>query len=239
MMNRKTNRFSSPILAKPFHNREANSCRYKAVLFDLDGTLVDTVPHICESYQRTYRLFNLPVLEDAEIMAGIGLPLRDFVEDTVPANLVDDYIKAYRSYNQNEPNKKTAVFWPVKDILENLFKLEIPMGVVTAKMASPAWQNLKDFNLDTYFELLIGHEDTDAHKPDPTPLFVARDKLAKLSGQYFEMHEILYVGDSQFDIACANNAGADAALVQWTRMPLEPIDRAGEYFVLYHAADLH
>ncbi len=234
----KIDRFNSPIAARPFKSVELRQCRYKAIFFDLDGTLVDTVPHICESYQRTYRALNLPVQDDEVVMTGIGLPLVDYVRNTVPDQLVDTYLKAYRAYNQGEMYENTAVFWPAKYLLDQLKKLAVPMGVVTAKGSIPAHENLKNFDLDRYFDVVVAHEDTTAHKPDPTPLFVARDKMSKTLGYQLSTKDILYVGDARYDVACAKNAGCDAALVQWTRMPLQPIHEAGTFFVLHSAEDL-
>lgn len=238
MIKTKIDRFHSPIAARPFLESTLSTCRYKAIFFDLDGTLVDTVPHICESYQHSYRALNLPVQDDETVMAGIGLPLVDYVRQSVPEQMVDRFLKTYRAYNQGEMFEHTAVFWPAKYLLDQLKQLAVPMGVVTAKGSIPAWENLKNFDLDSYFDVVVAHEDTDAHKPDPTPLYVARDKLSKQLGIALATEDILYVGDARYDVACAKNAGCDAAVVQWTRMPLEPIVEAGDFFVLHSALDL-
>lgn len=231
-------RFYNPIEAKAIHSSNPPGCRFKAIFFDLDGTIVDTVPHICQSYQNSYKAFNLRIPNDEEIMAGIGRSLWDVVRETVPAEQNEAYIQHYRDYNQGFMLENTAVFWTAKRLLDQLKHLGIPLGVVTAKATKPALQNLHDFGLDHYFDVLIAHEDTDKHKPDPTPLLLGKSKLEQQLSKSFDLKDLLYIGDARYDVACAKNAGIEAALVQWTRMPLEPITAAGEFFVVYDGHDL-
>lgn len=231
-MHKAIHRFNSPLNCDYPRARTARGCRYKAVFFDLDGTLVDTVPHICESYQLMYRRFGLPVLSDEDCMRGIGLPLFTFVTETVPAELREPFMQAYRRYNEERMTENTAVFWPAMRLLRQLRALGVPMGILTAKGPAAVEVNLKDFALSEFFSVLITNRDTDRHKPDPAPLHLARERMAEQLGTTLEMRELLYVGDARFDVACANRAGCDAALVQWTRMPLEPIREAGRFFVV-------
>ncbi len=232
------NRYNSPIKAQTFRDERLTRCRYKAVFFDLDGTLVDTVPHICASYRHTYESLGLTPLDDESVMAGIGLPLLDFIQAHVPETFQVQFLKEYRRYNEVLMFQNTAVFWPVMPILEQLRNLGVMMGVVTAKGRKPAEMNLAHYDLLKYFSLVITNEDTSAHKPDPTPLLVAAEQMQVLSGESFALRDMLYVGDARYDVACAKNAGCDAALVQWTRMPLEAINEAGPYFILQNAIDL-
>lgn len=231
-------RFYSPVAAKPIKSSNPRSCRYKAVLFDLDGTVVDTIAHICQSYQNTYRAFNLPVPSDEELMEKIGLSLWDTVSGSVPPDKREAFIAHYKSYNQSQMIENTAVFWTAKRLLDQLKGLGIPLGIVTAKGIQPALQNLHDFGLSQYFDVLVTHEDTDKHKPDPTPLLLGKEKLEQYFSRQYALEDLVYIGDSRYDVLCAQNAGIDVAVVQWTRMPVKPIEETGKFFILYDAHDL-
>jgi pyrophosphatase PpaX len=183
--------------------------RYPVVLFDLDGTLIDSGPIIMASMRHA----SVTVLglepDEERVRAAIGGPgliaqMRDLDPDRV-----DELVEVYRAHN--EPLHATLEsFEGVFDLLAELHRRGHRLGIVTAKRVATVRLALDRFPLlDDLTEVLVGVEDTERHKPDPEPLFEALRRLGA------RPEEAAYVGDSPFDIRAAKAAGALAVAVGW------------------------
>jgi pyrophosphatase PpaX len=187
--------------------------RYDAVLYDFDGTLVDSIPLIVKCFHIAFEEVLGFRKEEKEILSTIGLPLWTAFgeyDKKIQERLHDAYIQA------NERLLPTGVrtFPGIQEGLRAVADLSVPQGVVTSKRREPAVFTMKQFDLEKHFDLLISREDTTEHKPAPAPLYLAAERLG-----ISDMSRILFVGDSIHDLMCANNAGADSAAVAWTYMP--------------------
>ncbi len=186
--------------------------KYDAVLFDMDGTILDTVPLIVESFQYTF-MRHLGHHEDEEaIIAGIGLPLETVFADYSQSDR-DAMINTYVNHNVKLLPTHIGLFLGMPQLFESLKLKGIKLGIVTSKRLSSAIGSIAPFELEHYFDLIQAKEATEKHKPDPEPLLHAMSELG-----VEDPKRVIYVGDSLFDLLCARNAGCDAAMVDWTRM---------------------
>lgn len=187
--------------------------RYDVVLYDLDGTLVDTVPVIVESFQRAFLEIVGHTEDEAFILSTIGLPLEyAFAGYDLP--IQESLTKVYRRENAKLLGVSVRVFEGVMEGLALLNAMGVRQGVVTSKRRDTALISIKQFEMDPFFEVIISGEDTNIHKPNPEPLLYALQKMG-----ISDLSRVLYVGDSVHDLSCAGSAGVDSAAVNWTYMP--------------------
>jgi pyrophosphatase PpaX len=183
--------------------------RRSVVLFDLDGTLIDSGPIILASMKHA----SLTVLgrepDEELVRAAIGGPgliaqMRDLDPDRV-----DELVDAYRAHN--EPlHAGLEAFDGVLDLLPVLRAEGRRLGVVTAKRLRTVALAVDRFpQLGEAMDVIVGAEDTERHKPDPDPLLEALRRLAA------EPRDAAYVGDSPFDVRAAKAAGVLAVAVGW------------------------
>jgi pyrophosphatase PpaX len=183
--------------------------RFPVVLFDLDGTLIDSGPIIVASMQHATRTVlgrEIAYEELAAMVGGQGLVAQMHALDP---ERVDELVEAYRVHN--DPLHDTLeAFDRVLALLPRLRDDGRTLGIVTAKRHRTVALALERFpELREHFSLVIAHEDTDRHKPDPEPVLVAAERLG------VDPEEAAYVGDSPFDIRAAKGAGAFAVGVGW------------------------
>ena len=175
-----------------------------AILFDLDGTLVDTVPFILASARHAFEGYGL-CPTDPEWIAGIGTPLRAQIASFVrrPED-VDPLVARYREFWIANHDRMTRTFPGALDVLDTLAAGGHPIGVVTAKTEEGALRTLRHTGLLRYMQAIVGADTCLRCKPDPEPVKVALARLERAPS------EALLVGDSPHDIAAAKAAGVRA-----------------------------
>lgn len=189
---------------------------YQTILFDLDGTLIDSVDLIVDSYQHTYRTHGLPVSSRAEILAGMGVPLRSiFGALTTDAAEMDRWIATYREYNLAHHDHQVRAYPGTVAMVQAVRAAGYRTGLVTSKNNSGARRGLTLVGLDGAMEVIIGADDVQRPKPDPEPVRLA---LAQLQ---MPTEGCLFVGDSHHDIHSGRGAGVGTVGVTWG-----PFDRA-------------
>ena len=183
--------------------------RYRVILFDLDGTLIDSGPIIIASMRHA----SVTVLgrepDEQLVRAAIGGPgLVSQMHDLDP-DRVDELIEVYRAHN--EPLHATLeAFDGIVELLAELRRRGHRLGIVTAKRVATvqlAFERIPLLRELTH--VLVGHEDTERHKPDPDPVLEALRRLGELA------EDTIYVGDSPFDIRAGKAAGAGTIAVGW------------------------
>lgn len=188
----------------------------KAILFDLDGTLLDTNKLIVSSFKHTYKThLNLEV-EDSEIIKYFGEPLGKTLS-RYSKDKLEEMLKTYTKFNFENHDKMTVIMEGVENTLKTLVDKDIKLGVVTSKREVMARKGLNLFNIEKYFSTVVTPEMTSKHKPDPDPIFKACDILNINPG------ESIMVGDSSFDILCGKNAGSKTCLVNYTLLEKDEI----------------
>lgn len=188
----------------------------KCFLFDLDGTVLNTNHLVLESLKYTIKTHLDKDMEDSELYKYFGQPLIKIMED-VDASQANAMVLTYREYSAVKHDNLTEVFPQVPETMKELKKKGIPTAVVTSKIKGLAYRGLGLFQLEHYFDVCVAFEDTQEHKPDPAPVL----KAMELLGVTGSNSEVIMVGDSPYDIMCANNAGIISAAVEWSLHPPE------------------
>jgi pyrophosphatase PpaX len=204
---------------------------FKGILFDLDGTLLDTTELIIKSFQHTIDVnYNRPV--DLEIVrAYFGKPLRAALEVLGPGD-VDKLIHTYREFNLQHHDELAKIFAGVAQTIQELYSAGVLLAVVTSKTHTTAIRGLKLFDMDKYFPVVIGCEQCQNHKPHPEPVQLALAGLGLWAG------DCLMVGDSPADILSAQAAGVKTAAVRWSALPIGTLEAVHPDFILDTMADL-
>ena len=194
-----------------------NTC--KAVLFDLDGTLIDTYQLILESFRHATRKVLGRVIPDEQLMVKVGQPLSTQIWDwTDNQEVHDEILTVYREFNHAVHDDMVSTFSGVPQILSDLRDQGVRMGVVTSKLHWLAQRGLDRTGLAGYMETLVSPDDyPQAHKPAPGPVLYGCELLG------VDPQECWYVGDSPFDIAAGNAAGCKTAAVLWGMFPKETL----------------
>ena len=187
------------------------SKKRKAVLFDLDGTLIDTYNLILASFQYATKMVLGKTIPDDELMKKVGQPLSTQMWDwTGDQDVHDELLRVYREFNHAAHDANVRSFEGMGALLASLKEKGLLLGVVTSTLHWLANRGLEVCGLDQYMNILIAPDDfPDAHKPDPGPVLYAVEQLG------LSPDECWYVGDSPFDIAAGNAAGCATAAVTW------------------------
>ena len=198
------------------------------VLYDLDGTLQDSVPLIVESFQKAYEMVLGECTRSVEdLKSYIGRPLGDSFERH-DKETSDKLIEAYLEYNMRRMKEGAISLFPgVKESLERLKEKGIPQGIVTAKRKSSAMVTIDSLDIAKYFDVMVFGEDTARSKPFGDPLVEAARRFGTI-----DMKKVLYVGDAASDLLSAKDCGCSFALVDWTMMPKDEIGKLGPDYVL-------
>ena len=177
------------------------------ILFDLDGTLIDSTEAILESFHNSYRVFGLPSPKDEEIKSLIGHPLDVMysslgVEEKIVWDMVDTYKEHYREISR----EKTILLPYAKEAVELAGK-NARIGIVTTKTGKYSKILMEHFNLMQHFEILVGREDVQNPKPHAEPIQKAIDFLSA------SKDDCWMIGDTRMDLISAKNAGIKSVAV--------------------------
>jgi pyrophosphatase PpaX len=183
--------------------------RFRIVLFDLDGTLIDSGPIILASMQHAVRTVlrrEIPPEELGLTIGGQGIVAQ---MEAIDAERADELLEVYKEHNDGLHDTLEA-FDELIALLPRLRAEGRRLGIVTAKRHRTVALALERFPaLRDDFDVVVAHEDTERHKPDPDPVTLAIERLGGVPS------DAVYVGDSPFDIRAAKAAGAFAVAVSW------------------------
>jgi pyrophosphatase PpaX len=184
---------------------------FPVVLFDLDGTVVDSGGIILASMRHATREVLGREFADAELMAAVGGPGLEAQMRELGPEHVDELVRVYRAHN--EPlHEELASFAGIDDVLVRLKDEGRRLGIVSAKRRSTVALAFAQVELGHLFDVVVGGDDTERQKPAPDPLLHA---LALLDAR---PEDAAYVGDSPFDMQAAKAAGLYAVGVTWGRI---------------------
>ncbi len=180
----------------------------EVVLFDLDGTLIDTIDLILASMRHATTTVLGEALPDNVLMHNVGVPLlvqmREFDSERA-----EELLACYREHNAIVHDELVAEYPGVEEGLKALADHGYRMAIVTSKSKPVAMRGLKAFGLEDYFETVVAYEDTTIHKPEPEPLHEAARRLR------VPIDRCAYVGDSPHDMNAAIAADAVAVAALW------------------------
>lgn len=181
----------------------------KNILFDIDGTITDTEYTIIKSFQALLLQEKGLSVKDEDLYYILGIPgedgMRRFADDE---NDLNDLLEKWRILIAQYSNYST-VFDGMEELLSNLNKVNLNLGIITSKTHQELKNDFERFNLNKYFDVFVTASDTKKHKPNPDPILKALDLLdAKPDNS-------IYIGDSIYDMRCAHGANLPFALATW------------------------
>lgn len=182
----------------------------KYVVFDFDGTLINTNDVIIASWQATFEHFLGHKESEKVIKSTFGETLRYTAETRFPDCDTDEVIEFYRDYQETHKGELVYVFDGIRELLTELKKRGYPLAIATSRTTWGTITYLEQYDLEGLFDIIVAMEDVKKHKPDPETCLVALRKLGA------KPEEAVMLGDTRFDIGCANNAGVDSILVGWS-----------------------
>lgn len=194
--------------------------RYTTVLFDLDGTLIDSIRLILDSYHHTFAVHGLPPCADDALLRGVGTPLK-----TQLAGYTDDpevvlaMVETYRAYNLAHHDACVRPYPGAVACVRALAEAGVKIAIVTSKNRHSTQRGLEVSGLSAAFEVLVCADDVTNPKPHKEPVDLALARLGSRPG------EALFVGDSLHDMHAGRSAGVATGAALWgplTRKDLAP-----------------
>ena len=192
-----------------------------AVLFDLDGTLIDSIELILASMRYAFAKCERVAPTDTEWLAGVGTPLRTMFEPySEDESAVDAFIAAYREHQFAHHDALVRCYEDVPATVTELAKRGHPLAVVTSKTEMLARRGLDCVGILQHFDVVIGCDTCTRHKPHPEPVLTALRRLG------YEPDEAVFVGDSVHDVAAGNAAGVTTIAALWGPFSREQLAEA-------------
>ena len=182
--------------------------RFPVVLFDLDGTVIDSGAIILASMRHAAKEVLGTEVPDEELMAAVGGPGLEAQMHALAPDRVEELVSVYRLHN--EPLHEGLVCCAgIEDVLVRLKDEGRRLGIVTAKRRATVELAFAQIPIEHLFETVVGGDETERHKPDPEPLLLALERLG------VRAEDAAYVGDAPFDVKAAKAAGLFAVAVTW------------------------
>jgi pyrophosphatase PpaX len=184
--------------------------RLRTLLFDLDGTLIDSIRLILDSYHHTFQTHGLPPRTDQEWLAGIGTPLRVVFADLVEhPEQMEALISTYRDYNLAHHDTQVIPYVGAPELIRRVKAEGYQTGLVTSKNRPGAIRGIKLAGIADHFDVLVCADDVINPKPHPEPVLKAMAEL------HADPETTLFIGDSVHDMRCGRDAGVLTAAVLW------------------------
>lgn len=217
----------------------------EAILFDLDGTLIDTTDLIFRSYQHAFRDVLGTDMTREELYLGFGQPLPEAFASILarretglsPADLaavIDRLVAVYRAFNREHHDDLAREFIGAREVLAELSRRGYRLGLVTSKTRDISLHGLRLVGLEGRFETAVFMEDSLLHKPHPDPILVALGRL----GLRDRPGSVIYVGDSTHDVIAGRAAGTRTGAALWGPFPPESLRALAPTYTLGNLTDL-
>jgi pyrophosphatase PpaX len=201
------------------------------ILFDLDGTLIDTNELIISTYLHTLEKYFPGKYRREDVLPFLGPTLHEVFGNMDP-DRVEEMVLEYRTYNLANHDALVKEFVGVMETIEILKKKGYKLAIVTTKREDVAFKGLRLMNLDPFFDVMIAYDHVKKVKPDPEPIFLALEKLGS------KPEDALMVGDNFHDVLAGKNAGTKTAGVAWTIKGREYLAKYEPDYMLENMKDL-
>lgn len=209
--------------------------RYQAVLFDMDGTVLDTLDDLADSVNRSLREFQLPEVSREHVAQSLGngaaYLIRHCVPDDCPENLCDEVLAFYKPWYDAHCRVKTAPYPGILPLAEALRAAGIRQAIISNK-PDPAVQELAEVFFPNLMDVVIGESPAVRRKPAPDTVLSAARRMG------FEVADCVYIGDTEVDIETARNAGMDCISVTWGFRTERQLTEAGATVIVRSPAEL-
>lgn len=199
---------------------------FELVLFDLDGTIVDSDQMVVETFYDLYKIHRPDYKPTREYLLQFsGPPLKESLKKEFPSVDIQLVERQFRELSIHHYYEHVKVFPEVVDFLKSLQKNNIKIALITSKLLKPTLFTLELVRLTRYFELLITGDDVKNAKPNPEGILKAIKHF-----NIKNIEKVLYIGDTNYDYLAACAAGIKFAIVSWTPRQL-PRDAKPHYVV--------
>lgn len=196
--------------------------KHDSVIFDLDGTLLDTLGDLCSAVNATMRKYSYPERTLEEVRTFVGNGVRVLVEKSMPEGsdeeMKDRVLADFKAYYAEHNREKTAPYPGIIELLEKLRGENVPCAVVSNKI-DPATKALTAQFFGDRIQVAIGEREGIERKPAPDSVFEAMKLLSS--------ENPVYVGDSEVDVQTAKNAGIDGVFVTWGFRTAKELEASG------------
>ncbi|MEH7439234.1 pyrophosphatase PpaX [Neobacillus drentensis] len=201
------------------------------VLFDLDGTLIDTNELIITTYLHTLEKYYPSKYQREDVLPFLGPTLHEVFGNMDP-DRVEEMVSEYRAFNIANHDDLVKEFVGVKETVQTLKERGYKMGIVTTKRHDVTLKGLRLMELEDYFEVIVAYDHVEKVKPDPEPIFKALEQLGSTP------EESIMVGDNFHDILAGKNAGTTTAGVAWSIKGREYVAKYEPDYMLENMKDL-
>ena len=189
---------------------------YEAVIFDLDGTIVDSVDLIVASFQHAFREVLGQQVTREEAVAHVGRPLQEQMTIFSPEH-ADELVASYREFNHREHDRMLRLYDGIPQLLDKLSRAAVKLGLVTSKSRHTTQMAFDLTGIEDYFATTVCADESPENKPFPGPLLLCLERLGTSPA------EAAYVGDSPADVQSARAARVHAIAVTWGVFAVEAL----------------
>ncbi|GAW93057.1 HAD family hydrolase [Calderihabitans maritimus] len=204
--------------------------RITTVLFDLDGTLTDSLPLIEHTYRQVFREMGIP-WDNTQVMKLTGLPLRRIAK-MLAGDREEEFYNLYRQYYSREHDRWIKLYPGTEQMLQKLHNLGFRLGIVTSKGRKGTEKTVGFTGLERYMSVIVTADDVSKHKPEPEPVERALKILEALP------EHTVYVGDSPYDLVAGQRAGVKTIGVSWGMAPREVLVKHDPWLVVDRQEEL-
>ena len=201
------------------------------ILFDLDGTLIDTNELIITTYLHTLEKYYPSKYQREDVLPFLGPTLHEAFGSINP-DLVEEMVLEYRAFNIANHDELVTEFVGVFETVQSLKDKGYKLGIVTTKRHDVTLKGLRLMDLERFFEVVVTYDHVSKTKPDPEPIFKALEQLDSTP------EETMMVGDNYHDILAGKNAGTVTAGCAWSIKGRDYIAKYEPDYILENMADL-
>ena len=204
----------------------------KGVIFDLDGTLIDSYQALFLAFLHTYQNMGLAPLTDEDVRRVLGHGVSSTFRDLLGEERVPEAMRLFRQKYEEVMRPNTQLLPGAREVLETLHGQGIKLAIATNKIGQFARELFEHFGMDKLFAIIVGDEDVSQNKPDPEMLLHAIEKMR------LKKEEVIFVGDSPIDIETGKNAGVRVFAVPTGVTKREDLEKAQPTLMLDRLLDL-
>ncbi len=209
--------------------------KYKAVLFDMDGTVLDTLDDLADSVNESLRHFSLPTIPRNQVMRNLGNGAAYLIRSSLPEESGDDLFEQvlafYRPWYDAHCRIKTSPYPGILPLMDALRNEGTRQAIISNKPDSAVQELAKEF-FPGLMDVVVGESPAVRRKPAPDTVLAAARQMG------FEVSDCVYVGDTEVDIETARNAGMDCIAVTWGFRSEEDLIAAGAEVLVHDAQEL-
>lgn len=203
----------------------------KGVIFDLDGTLIDSYQAIYLSFQHTYINMGLQPLPFDEVKRAVGYGLSITFRELLGEERVPEALRLFRQKYEEVYRQNTYLLPGARKVLEALQERRIKLAIASNKLGRFSREIFQHFGMDQLFAIILGDEDVLQNKPHPEMLFYAIERMG------LRNEEVVFIGDSLIDIQTGKNAGVRVFAIPTGVTTREELEKARPALILNNLLD--